>query len=304
MEQTLYEKLCAAVRDADLPASHIPDIDLYLDQILSIVSDHLRAGDPRYADRVLTKTMVNNYSKDGLIQPIRGKKYTKEQIIQMLLIYSLKNTLSMTEIKRMLTAAYDRKLSLTDGYEKYLSHKQEDRESSVQTVVDLIGSRGYDMTCEEDYLAAILEICTLSDYFRTLAQVLLESRYPDPDEASRKEKEAAREKIRQEKDAEKARQRREREEERLRKEQERLAHRPTKPPLSAGTDTDSAGASAGEAPDSAFAQGREAAPLSAEAVTDTSGEGATGENSFPTKETPAEPDGLVAGSSAATKEPS
>ena len=35
--------------------------------------------------------MINNYSKAKVITPVKGKKYTKEQIIQMLIIYQLKN---------------------------------------------------------------------------------------------------------------------------------------------------------------------------------------------------------------------
>ena len=88
-----------AVSDADLHPSEIPAIDLYLDQITSLVSEKRKDASPLFADRVLTKTMINNYSKDGLLSPIKGKKYSKEHILQMLLVYEMKNTLSIGEIK-------------------------------------------------------------------------------------------------------------------------------------------------------------------------------------------------------------
>ena len=62
-----------AVRDADLRPEEIPSIDLYLDQITSLVSEKRRDASALFEDRVLTKTMINNYSKDGLLSPIKGK---------------------------------------------------------------------------------------------------------------------------------------------------------------------------------------------------------------------------------------
>ena len=50
--------------------------------------------------------MINNYAKDRVISPVKGKKYTKEQIIQILFVYTLKGTLSIGEIKRILDGAY------------------------------------------------------------------------------------------------------------------------------------------------------------------------------------------------------
>ena len=51
-----------AVRDADLRPEEIPAIDLYLDQIISLVTDKRMEGSAHYRDRELTKTMINNYS--------------------------------------------------------------------------------------------------------------------------------------------------------------------------------------------------------------------------------------------------
>ena len=68
MERQELEMLVReAVRDADLRAAEIPAIDLYVDQITSLTTDKLKEGAERFHDRVLTKTMINNYSKDGLI---------------------------------------------------------------------------------------------------------------------------------------------------------------------------------------------------------------------------------------------
>jgi hypothetical protein len=102
-EQEIKKRIECAVSDVDLSDTEIPSIDLYLDQILSIVSEKTVLSAPRYRERALTKTMINNYSKSGLISPVNGKKYTRAQIVEMLLVYALKNTLSIEEIKRVLT---------------------------------------------------------------------------------------------------------------------------------------------------------------------------------------------------------
>lgn len=86
LQQPLQEK--------EVLLEDLPDLDLYMDQITTLFADKTQA-----TDGLLTKTMINNYSKDGLIQPIKGKKYAKQHILQMLLVYRLKQTLSIQQIK-------------------------------------------------------------------------------------------------------------------------------------------------------------------------------------------------------------
>ena len=105
-DKALLDTVNDALNEAELRSDEIPAIDLYVDQILNLINDKLGEGSERYRDRVLTKTMINNYSKDGIITPVKGKKYNKEQIVQMLTVYTLKGTLSINEIKRTLKGAY------------------------------------------------------------------------------------------------------------------------------------------------------------------------------------------------------
>ena len=125
-----------AVRDADLRPGEIPGIALYVDQITNLLAEKRKEGAAHYHDRELTKTMINNYSKDGLISPIKGKKYTKEQILQMLVVYELKNTLSIGEIKQLLQNVYglpeyDSRM-LEAIYGRYLDIKERERQDAVR----------------------------------------------------------------------------------------------------------------------------------------------------------------------------
>ena len=179
-----------AMRDADLHPDEIPAIDLYLDQITSLMAEKRREGSLRFEDRVLTKTMINNYSKDGLISPIKGKKYTKEQILQMLVVYSLKNTLSIGEIKRILQNVYaspdfDGKM-LESTYMRFLEIKQSEREELGNFIFEFVEHNGLDISDNADFFTLLLGLSSLSSYLKNIVQILLETRYPDVD-AEKKE---------------------------------------------------------------------------------------------------------------------
>ncbi len=193
-----------AVRDADLHPNEIPAIDLYVDQITSLTSDKLKEGADRFHDRVLTKTMINNYSKDGLISPIQGKKYSKEQFLQMLVVYSLKNTLSIGEIKRILQNVYefpeyDEKM-LESVYMRYLDIKEFERGHIWDELSAFIQKTDLNIAQNADYLTLILGLACMSSYFKNAAQALLEARYPDLNadralEEQEKREEAKRQKV-------------------------------------------------------------------------------------------------------------
>ena len=56
----------------------IPDIDLYMDQVTTFMEEHLHSSKRYPEDKILTKTMINNYAKNRLIPPPEKKKYSKE----------------------------------------------------------------------------------------------------------------------------------------------------------------------------------------------------------------------------------
>lgn len=194
-----------AVGDTDLESRDIPSIDLYLDQIINLVAEKNAASTDMYLDRVLTPTMVNNYSKDGLIKPIRGKKYSREHIVQMLLVYSLKNTLSIGAIRRILTGVYSEPVNfdgerLAEGYDRYLDIKARNRGETAAIVEKLLDEKQLDLDSDDDFFALLLGIVSLSAYLKNTAVALLENRYPDMEEVRREELERERERIREEKE--------------------------------------------------------------------------------------------------------
>ena len=65
----------------------IPNIDLYMDQITTFMDSQLEASKRHADDKILTKTMINNYAKNNLLPPPEKKKYTKEHVLTLIFIY-------------------------------------------------------------------------------------------------------------------------------------------------------------------------------------------------------------------------
>lgn len=81
----------------------IPQIDLYMDQVTTFMEKHLENMKRYPDDKVLTKTMINNYAKNNLLpSPVR-KKYTQEHILLLVFIYYFKNLLNFNDIETILS---------------------------------------------------------------------------------------------------------------------------------------------------------------------------------------------------------
>jgi predicted DNA-binding protein YlxM (UPF0122 family) len=107
-----------------------PEIDLYMDQVMQLFESKLSYTKRNYDDKVLTKTMINNYAKGNLLMKIKNKKYTKNHLILMGLIYNLKGALSLTDIKTILTP-------IVESFEKHQEYPLNDIYQSFLDVYDL-----------------------------------------------------------------------------------------------------------------------------------------------------------------------
>lgn len=183
--QALLRLIDEAVQGGDLRSEEIPQIDLYIDQIVTLFNQHLPVeGD---AELPMTKTMIHNYSKNGLIQKIKGKKYSKEHILQMLLIYHMKSTLSMQEIKAVMDALYrdggPGEGSLCGSYDRFLQTKELLGQKAPDLARQLQEAAG---SPQEDPLVALLTLCAASLYLRHLAQGLVEAYFLPQEPKERK----------------------------------------------------------------------------------------------------------------------
>ncbi|SHI45462.1 DUF1836 domain-containing protein [Lutispora thermophila] len=118
----------------DIQLSDIPSIDLYVDQVTTLFDDKLGDTKREPSEKVLTKTMINNYTKSKIIMPPKNKKYNKNHMILLSLIYNLKQILSINDIKLLFDPLFNKandtkghlKKNLDELYAAYLAIKEDD----------------------------------------------------------------------------------------------------------------------------------------------------------------------------------
>lgn len=98
------EKLFDQLRKLEyIDVKDIPNIDLYMDQVTTFMESHLGAMKRYDDDKILTKTMINNYAKNNLLPSPVKKKYTQEHMILLVFIYYFKNVLNFNDIETILS---------------------------------------------------------------------------------------------------------------------------------------------------------------------------------------------------------
>ena len=79
-----------------------PNIDLYMDQVTTFMDGQLAVSKRHPEDKILTKTMINNYAKNNLLPPPVKKKYSREHLLALIFIYYFKHILSIGDIQAIL----------------------------------------------------------------------------------------------------------------------------------------------------------------------------------------------------------
>lgn len=165
----LHTQIEQVFSDRDLAPSDVPQLDLYMDQVLSLFEQGFASDKRDPTDKILTKTMINNYVKEGLLSPVRGKKYTRQQIMQLLCIYHLKQTLRLSDVKT-LTGRDD--VDFARCYERLLADKERMRESIPASLQPLLPD---DPDDPEALLSCCLALSEIALYMRRLCERLLDA---------------------------------------------------------------------------------------------------------------------------------
>ena len=123
-----------------IKAEEIPNIDLYMDQVTTFMDSHLEHSKRYPEDKILTKTMINNYAKNRLLPPPNKKKYSKDHMFLLLFIYYFKNILSINDIQSLLMPIcekyFGRKegLNLEEIYEEVFALEKEQLDLLIRDV--------------------------------------------------------------------------------------------------------------------------------------------------------------------------
>lgn len=142
----------------------LPDFGLYMDQVIIYM-------ERSYPKKPLTKTMINNYSKDKILFPSYKKKYSREHLMLLSLIQILKRTLTLPEIKIILSpiskeCARGETESLYNLYENFYALFQ--RTVSLSEELKQKASDGI-----SEKRVKVLVYSLISAYFGTLSEAIL-----------------------------------------------------------------------------------------------------------------------------------
>lgn len=175
MTHTQLESIIHQVASqSHLSSNDIPDLDLYIDQIITLFDQKLENNKRHHDDKLLTKTMINNYSKAKVITPIKGKKYSKEQIISMLMIYQLKNNLTIQEIKQLLTPYYQESISLEKIYDRFYEIQNHQQEELPQFIHQYLQDYQLPLDNQQDLLILVLSLASFNDQINRIIQLIID----------------------------------------------------------------------------------------------------------------------------------
>ena len=137
----------------------IPNINLYMDQVTTFMEEHLAYSKRYQDDKILTKTMINNYAKNNLLPSPEKKRYTREHMLMLIFIYYFKNILSINDIQSLLgpiTDHYFRSendMNLTDIYNEVFSMEKGELDALKKELTeryDIAQGRSSGVICWED----------------------------------------------------------------------------------------------------------------------------------------------------------
>lgn len=177
----------------------IPNIDLYMDQVTTFMEEQMKENKRYPEDKVLTKTMINNYAKNHLLPAPIKKKYSKEHILTLIYIYYLKNILSIKDIETLLKPLTEQYFSTEGeyGFEEIYKQICELEKSKIDTLKADV-EQSYHQTEalfgeaedeQQKYLQLFTFICSLG--FDVYVKKLLIEKLVDeiaPDEQGKKKK--------------------------------------------------------------------------------------------------------------------
>ncbi|MBP3568884.1 MAG: DUF1836 domain-containing protein [Lachnospiraceae bacterium] len=181
--------------------NEIPNIDLYMDQVTTFMDQHLEKTKRYSEDKLLTKTMINNYTKNDLLPSPVKKKYSKDHMVMLIFIYYLKNFLSITDIQALLHPMTDLffdgkgEISLDEIYEEIYEIEKDQAGSVSRDIVNKAKAANQTFSDIEDekqreYLRKYAYACLLSyDIYmkRQMLERLIDENFSEKKEEKNKE---------------------------------------------------------------------------------------------------------------------
>ena len=189
-EDTL-EKAQEIARWKLVELTDVPRIPLYMEQVTSFFDEVLAGARRNDDDKILTKTMINNYTKEGTLPRPNGKKYSRDHIIRLLYIFILKQVLSLQDVKEV----FDLMGPESEANQLYTTYLELVEESKAQYLEKLEGRLDLVMSKLEcsgqltnENVELLLTLLTVTE--ATMGKMLIWRILDDAKEQRRADKEA------------------------------------------------------------------------------------------------------------------
>ena len=195
MELNIKDLINTIDLSSDVRVSDIPDMDLYMEQLTNFIDANLEGLKRNENDKLLTKTMINSYTKDGILMPPKnGKKYTTYHVISLLLIYHLKQILSISDIQTLfepilndISTADDDTIPLDVIYSIFLKMKNieltnycdicGDKIDLIKNEINKLDAPDQDKDIAEKFLI-IVSLVAQAEANKRLAEKLIDTYFP------------------------------------------------------------------------------------------------------------------------------
>ena len=174
------------VNEEKIQLEDMPEIDLYMDQVIQLFENKLASNKRTEDDKVLTKTMINNYAKAKLLMTIKNKKYSKEHLILMSFIYEFKGALSISDIKLLLdeiVKGYENneECNLRELYSDYLNNINEENkeiENYLNEKVEKLFNNSNEDSFKDKFLL-VATMINMSNVYRKIGENLIDKYFKE-----------------------------------------------------------------------------------------------------------------------------
>lgn len=170
----------------EINISDIPCIDLYMDQVTSFFENKLEAQRRNDEDKILTKTMINNYTKAKILMPAKNKKYTRDHMILLALIYNLKQILSINDIDSLFSSFFPKKEEglnedIADIYQCFLKIKENENDNftdyinkRLQMITEMSASLNIEDKAMAEMFLTVLTLINSANMKKRLAEKIID----------------------------------------------------------------------------------------------------------------------------------
>lgn len=170
-----------------LDYERLPDIDLYMDQVVKYLDRTLHVFEESSYEKQITSSMINNYVKGEVIDAPISKKYTKKHLATLEEVSTLKSVLSINEIKQILDIKYDTddNSKVFNEFKNLFSKSLKDVSSQTNTMLEGVQTNDK-LKLTDIALRHAIKACA---YIQVSKRILYLLRHLDPEEDENNENE-------------------------------------------------------------------------------------------------------------------